>query len=48
MTPEIIKSKRRRRYLERVWRKSRSSLDTAMSPTNVKSKVLLLRKYGLN
>jgi len=27
MTPEIIKSKRRRRYLERVWRKSRSSLD---------------------
>ena len=27
MTPEIIQSKRRRRYLERVWRKSRSSLD---------------------
>ncbi|KAK2183559.1 hypothetical protein NP493_306g01032 [Ridgeia piscesae] len=27
MTPEIIKSKQRRRYLERVWRKSRSSLD---------------------
>ena len=27
MTLEIIKSKRRRRYLERVWRKSRSSLD---------------------
>ena len=24
---EIIQSKRRRRYLERVWRKSRSSLD---------------------
>ena len=27
MTAEIIKSKQRRRYLERVWRKSRSSLD---------------------
>ena len=27
MTPGIIKSKQRRRYLERVWRKSRSSLD---------------------
>ena len=27
MTPEIIQSKRHRRYLERVWRKSRSSLD---------------------
>ena len=27
MTPDIIQSKRRRRYLERVWRKSRSSLD---------------------
>ena len=27
MNPEIIKSKQRRRYLERVWRKSRSSLD---------------------
>ena len=27
MTPEILQSKRRRRYLERVWRKSRSSLD---------------------
>ena len=27
MTPEIIQSKRRRRYLECVWRKSRSSLD---------------------
>ena len=27
MTPEIIKSKRRRRYLIRVWRKSRSSID---------------------
>ena len=29
MTPEIIQSKRRRRYLERVWRKSRSSLGHA-------------------
>ena len=27
MTPEILQSKRRRRYIERVWRKSRSSLD---------------------
>ena len=27
MTPEIILSKRRRRYLQRVWRTSRSSLD---------------------
>ena len=27
MTPEILQSKRRRRYLERVWRKSHSSLD---------------------
>ena len=27
MTPEIIQSNRRRRYLEHVWRKSRSSLD---------------------
>ena len=27
MTPEILQSKRRRHYLERVWRKSRSSLD---------------------
>ena len=27
MTLEILQSKRRRRYLERVWRKSRSSLD---------------------
>ena len=27
MTPGIIKSKQRRRYLERVWRKSHSSLD---------------------
>ena len=27
MTPEILQSKRRRRCLERVWRKSRSSLD---------------------
>ena len=27
MTAGIIKSKQRRRYLERVWRKSRSSLD---------------------
>ena len=27
MSPEILRSKRRRRYLERVWRKSRSSLD---------------------
>ena len=27
MTPGIIQSKRRHRYLERVWRKSRSSLD---------------------
>ena len=27
MTPEIIESKRRRCYLEHVWRKSRSSLD---------------------
>ena len=26
-TPEILQSKRRRRYLERVWRKSCSSLD---------------------
>ena len=25
MTPEIIQFKQRRRYLERVWRKSRSS-----------------------
>ena len=29
MTPEIIQSKRRRHYLERVWRKSRSSLDSS-------------------
>ena len=29
MTPEILPSKRRRRYLERVWRKSRSSWDTS-------------------
>ncbi|KAK2138069.1 hypothetical protein NP493_8975g00002 [Ridgeia piscesae] len=28
MTPEIIQSKRHRRYLESVWRKSRSSLDS--------------------
>ena len=27
MAPEILQSKRRLRYLERVWRKSRSSLD---------------------
>ena len=27
MTPKILPSKRRRRYFERVWRKSRSSLD---------------------
>ena len=30
MTPGIIKSKQRRRYLERVWRKSRSSLDRSL------------------
>ena len=51
MTTEIIQSKRRRRYLERVWRKSRSSLATRGNviylPTNGKSKVVLFRKYGL-
>ena len=34
MTPEIIQSKRRRRYLERVWRKSRSSLDRSSLDTH--------------
>ena len=30
MTPEILQSKRRRRYLERVWRKPYSSLDRSL------------------
>ena len=50
MTPEIIQSKRRRRYLERVWRKSRSSLDRSRYTRQChlfKSKVVLLRNYGL-
>ena len=35
MTPEIIQSKRRSRYLERVWPKSRSSLDRYATRRNV-------------
>ena len=38
MTPEIIKSKRCHRYLERIWCKSRSSLDRSRYTGNVTDK----------
>ena len=44
MTLEILQSKRRRRYLERVWRKSRSSLDRSRYSKHSHG---LLYKYGL-
>ena len=52
MTPEIIQSKWCRRYLEHVWRKSRSSLDRSRYTwqchlCNRQMSKALLRKYGL-